>query len=249
MSWKSKWLWAVVLAFLLTPTDGAAQSFSYFNICGFDSRLYMGCASADAIWTTDGSTSSLLLRVWNMEGYGTPDAPSVYGTAHTMTAVGLAYMGLGPDDDDVTVGSWSVSYGGTDVSSYWNLGAKPLQLELGSQTDKGHRGGIVGCTDPGPASANHVATCDNYPAVPYVQFSFNDISNLSSPLEDYAFEFHSQQTGPDEEGSLKGSGGVTPPPPTDVVPEPATTLLLGSGLAGIAAARRRKRKEATLESA
>lgn len=239
MSWRRRAVGLLVGLWALTAGTAGAQTFNYFNTCGFDGPLYMGCASAQAIWTGN----DLVLRIWNMQGYGTPDDPALYGQAHTITAIGLAYLGLNSANDgvpDPTVGSWSVFYGTTDVSSFWKLGANPLQLELGSETDQGHKGGIVGCTDPGPPSAQHVSTCDNYPDVPYVQFSFNDIANLQS-LEDYHYEFHSQQTG-GPEGSLKGSAPPTEPPPTDVVPEPVTSVLFGTGLLAMGLARHRRRR-------
>lgn len=222
------------------PSSGAAQ-YLYDNICATSSSL-KACASADVTYNV--TAGEIVLKFWNMETHD--DFNHLNGQRHTITAVGLAYLGQNDNSTSApTATSYSIDWFKADGSvvnynNSWQLDSNKLQVNLGSQTT-GHKDGVVGCHDPG--GATHVSTCvsgasSSFPNKPYMQLTLKGVSGLQSDLEKYYFEFHSQQVGPDE-GSLKGSS-----PPSDVVPEPMSMVLLGSGLAGIGAMKlRRRRKE------
>ena len=242
-------LLAVAALAALVTAPATAQDFTYHNICGVaDGTSLKICASADL--TLNGST--LTMRVWNMEVAGTAlgnaSYASEFGGWHTITSVGLQYVGAGTaTNGDFTSARYIFGTGATDFRTltYWYDATErrnTLQVELGSST-QGHRDGIVGCRDPGPANAGHVMTCGAYGFMPYVEFTFTNV-DANVDFAQYYFEFHGQQML--NGNSAKGSGPGTP---TEVVPEPITMVLLGSGLAGIGGVnlRRRRREETTAE--
>lgn len=239
-----KLLLAAAALLPVTAAPASAQDFVYYNICGVaDGTSLKICASADL--TLTGST--LVMRVWNMEVDGAAGASSYaseFGGWHTITSVGLQYVGAGvaAPVGDLASARYVFGDGATDFRSltHWSDvdGRNPLQVELGSST-RGHRDGIVGCRDPGPNNAGHVATCGTYGVMSYVEFTINNV-NPDLDFTAYNFEFHGQQML--DGRSAKGSGGGTPP---EVVPEPITMVLLGTGLLGVGGVslRRRRRDE------
>ena len=189
----------------------------------------MICASSQVIW--NGST--LVMRVWNMEGMG---PASTFGVAHTMTQVGL--QGTGAQSSSL-FNTFAVTFNGADVSSYWTRGANPIQLQLAGGVS-GHKGGINGCTNLGNGPNPHLLTCGQYPTSPYLEFTFGGFAAGFDPANYTNFTYHSQQL-PDG-SSLK----VTGPPPPTVTPEPMTVVLLASGLFGIGGIQLRSRRRKNL---
>lgn len=214
---------------LAVAGQAAAQDAQFYNVCGFGSDTGLKvCASADIYLSGD----KLVMRVWNMEiaGGGDTSDESAYddefGGWHTIFAVALRHI----SGYDATAGSLLAEYvtsDGAETLSNWVLAAKTLQAELGSGTETGHKEGVVGCTDYGPESADHVQTCESYGFKPYLQLTFGDVDLGGYDLQEFAFAFHSAQIGSDGEDSAKGEG--------EVIPEPLTVLLLGMGLLGVGA--------------
>jgi hypothetical protein len=230
---KSKIAAAFAAAVLLLNGPSYAQVTNYYNVCD-TSDGYKICASSQVTW----NGSSLVMKVWNMEGSG---SASLFGMAHTMTAVGLSKTS--EKQTGSLFSSFSVLFGGQDVSQYWSQGAKSLQLVLGGETSTGHQGGINGCTDLGPQQ-NHFLTCGNYPNAPYLEFTFSGFASSFVYADYQLFEYHSQQTG-NNAGSMKVQGpeNPPPPPPPGVVPEPVSMVLLASGLIGIGVKARKRRRD------
>jgi hypothetical protein len=241
---------AVAAVALLAASAGEAQTTDYYNICDV-SDGYKICASSQVTW----NGSSLVMKVWNMEGMG---STSLFGMAHSMTAIGLSGPpapsqpangnnkkgGKKPPPPPPLFTGFQVLFNGLDVSTYWSQGANSIQLTLGGNTS-GHWGAINGCTNLGPNQA-HLQTCGNYPATPYLEFTFSGFSSNFVYSQYNTFEYHSQQTG-NNAGSMKVQGGPnTPPPPPTVTPEPVTMILLASGLFGIGGAKLRSRRRRNL---
>jgi hypothetical protein len=237
MKMQSRTLLAAV-ALLWGASAAQAQTTNYYNICDV-SDGYKICASSQVTW----NGTSLTMKVWNMEGMG---STSLFGMAHTMTAVGLTQnsgaQGI-TKKSPAPFSSYQVLFNGFDVSNYWSKGASDLQLVLGGSVT-GNAGGINGCTlIAGPA---HYQTCGQYPNTPYLEFTFSGFASGFSYASYNTFEYHSQQTG-NNAGSMKVQGGPNdPPPPPTVTPEPITMVLLGSGLFGIGGARLRSRRRRSL---
>lgn len=233
----------VALGVLLAASAGQAQTTDFYNICDI-SDGYKICASSQVTW----NGSALTMKVWNMEGMG---SSSMFGLAHTMTAVGLSIGGAAQQQArkaPAMFTGYSVLFNGVDVSQYWSKGAKDLQLVLAASTS-GHQGGINGCTML--AGKNHLQTCGNYPTSPYLEFTFSGFASNFAYSNYNTFEYHSQQTG-NNAGSMKVEGGPNspppppPPPPPTVTPEPVTMVLLGSGLFGLGGAKLRSRRRRNL---
>jgi hypothetical protein len=241
-------------------TAAPAEAVTFYNICS--PGAFKACASADV---TISPSNQLVIRVWNMNQSTTgviADYASATGGWHTITAMGIS--GIGYTMSGSSTSLTARYFNGTTYTalSQWTSGNNPTnaqQLQItntGASVANGHREGIVGCLDPGQSNANHVSTCNTYPAAPYVEFTISGFSSLS--LNNAIFEFHGQQVAQATgcttfsasnpactENSLKGRG-----PPTEVVPEPITMILLGSGLLGVGgAAQRRRRREAEIAKA
>jgi hypothetical protein len=226
---------AGALGLVLAASATQAQTTNYYNICDV-SDGYRICASSQVIW--NGST--LTMRIWNMEGMG---STSLFGMAHTMTAVGLSVNGASQNQTKKSpmFTGFSVLFNGQDVSQYWQVGANSLQLVLGGNTTNGNAGGINGCTLLG--GQNHLQTCGNYPNSPFLEFTFSGFNSSFAYSSFNTFEYHSQQTG-NNAGSMKVYGGPNDPPAA--VPEPVSMVLLGTGLLGLGAAKVRGRRRRDL---
>lgn len=225
-----------VAACLGIAGEGRAQDAQYYNVCGYGSSSgLMVCASADIFLAGD----DLVMHVWNMEtaGGGSIADESAYedmfGGWHTIFAVALQHTS-GYNATAAGLLAEYVTDGGVAALGNWVLGANSIQASLGTNTDRGHVEGVVGCTDPGPDDADHVQTCGSYGFTPYLRLTFHEANLGGNSLDQFAFEFHSAQIGSDLEDSAKGTG--------EVVPEPLTMLLLGTGLAGVGGAAARKRR-------
>jgi hypothetical protein len=218
------------------PAQAQTESFNFDYTCIMGS--YQVCASV----RLTSVNNVLTMDVWNLEG--------IMGQTHTMTAIGLYHAGT-MFDWNGRISSWDVTYGGTSIKPSWrqnwandiqNLAGIRLELQEGTSGNDG----IAGCT-PLPGGTKW-ATCwdgtNTFPGDPRVQFTFNLNQHFS--LSNVELRWHSQQTGADQEGSLKcdtgGAGDYPDCIPNTSVPEPATMVLLGTGMAGIAAVRRRRRK-------
>jgi hypothetical protein len=234
----------------------AAAQVSFYNVCSPGS--FHVCASAEVSLVG----GNMVMKVWNMNQYGltgaVPDM-SAYGSEFggwgTITAVGLNGVGYTlPDNSKPTVSAAYWNGTSTTALSLWGTDAVANSIQIyntGADADKGHKEGIVGCSDPGPLKAGHVATCGSYPTNPYVEFTFTGLQNIN--LDNATFAFHAQQVANENctptsyessclfANSLKadGSGGGNM-----VTPEPVSTMLVGTGLLGLAAARRRKKAQA-----
>ena len=223
------------------PATAQTETFNFDNYCVMGS--WQVCASVRL--TSVGNT--LTMQVWNLEG--------MMGQAHTMTSIGLYHSGS-YFDWQREVSSWNVRHYLTNttyntITNSWSeqrasdietLAGINLELSEGTQGNRG----IAGCTElPGGTKWR---TCNSFDNAPFVQFSFTFRNNQHFGLDNVELRWHSQQTGADQEGSVKcdtGGAGDYPDciPPT-VVPEPATMVLLGTGMAGLAGvARRRRRKQ------
>ena len=241
---KLKGLMTVVLATAAFATPIRAQSQLFFDgYCVFGS--FQVCASVRVF--SEGNT--LRMRVWNLEGTPIPgsDPVETFGDTHTITAIGLYHSGTPWAG---TVLSHSVTYDGSDITSFWTEPANDIGtlggivVELSSGTDG--NAGIIGCSITG-GNAPKWSTCTSFDGDPYVEFTFNVSQEFV--LADTELRWHSQQLGLDEEMSLKcDTGGAGDYPPCVVVPEPRTSLLLASGIVGLGlAARRRRRNQTGLE--
>lgn len=239
---------------------GAAPASASFPVL-FDNYCTVGsfkiCASANVGLSGDGKT--LTIDFWNNE---TVDSSAdAHGESGTITAIGLYHMGAVPAA--LPPSTFSAIYG--DVSgtirtlTSWTNGASEIntiagvELEEGGAT-KGHKDGIVGCTDPGPVSATHATTCRTLATAPYARFTFTYSSSIAGLFgsDNLAMRFHAKQVGPTGAMSVKCDTGITSGEhacmPDTTVPEPVSMVLMGTGLAGLAAVRRRRGESAPADA-
>lgn len=226
----------------LIARPAAGQTVEFDMLC--TTGAFQVCTSVH-VTLVNGTT--LRMRVWNLQG--------LIGQGSTLTAVGLFHptpQAQFTGTATLSTVKYVTSGGEMFVTGDWQspasdistLGGVFAELTTGSET--GHKGGIVGCTDPGPTSANHRMTCLSWPDIPYVEFTF-DLSGDQWDMDNLAVRFHAQQLGDDGEESIKCD--TTLPEGNEyhcsVVPEPVTLALVGSGLAGVVGVgwlRRRRSK-------
>lgn len=228
---------AIGVGVFAQPAKAQTETFNFDNYCIMGS--WQVCASVRL--TSVGNT--LTMQVWNLEG--------MLGQTHTIGAIGLYHSGSFFDWQR-EVSSWNVRHYLTatdynDISSSWSeRQAEQIETLAGVNLElsEGARGnsGIAGCTalDGG----TKWRTCNSFDDAPFVQFQFTFRNNQHFGLNNVELRWHSQQTGADQEDSLKcDTGGAGDYPPCTAVPEPTTMVLLGTGMAGIGAMARRRRKK------
>lgn len=236
-------VFAAGAAVALSATTAQAQVF-FDNYCV--SGSYQVCASVRVF----SSGPLLTMQVWNLENVESPtdDPTTGLGLAHTITSVGLYHSGTAWAG---TVNDFSASWvtgpnpgDRTDVTGSWSQPANDIStlagINLEASGGSSGNDGINGCTLlPGGTKWQ---TCASFAGVPYMEFQFVLSSEFS--LDDLELRWHSQQTGWDNEGSLKcDTGGAGDYPACGVVPEPITMVLVGSGLLGIGGVGLRRRRK------